>query len=232
MVRRVQRGRVRFHPEPVPVQSLLPPGATPPGPPLEPTIAIVMPAFNEQDAVADSITSLLDRRLPGARSSRSWWSTTAPPTTRCARSSASRPASRRGAGDLLPGEPRQARRDGGGHPRHRRRRSSPSSTPTARSSRDALRRIVRGFADPQVGRDRRSCRRAELARVVDRAHAGGALLRRVSRLQGGRVDLRRGHVLLGLLLRLPPRRDRRRTSSAGSTSASSAAPAPTATTAR
>ena len=30
-----------------------------PGEPLEPTIAIVMPAFNEEDAVADSIRSLL-----------------------------------------------------------------------------------------------------------------------------------------------------------------------------
>ena len=85
--------------------------------------------------------------------------------------------------------------------------------------------IVQGFADERVGAIAGHAEVLELARVLDHAHAGGALLRRVSRLQGGRVDLRRGHVLLGLLLRLPPRGDRCRCSSAGSTSASSAGPA-------
>ena len=61
---------------------------------------------------------------------------------------------------------------------------------------------------PARRRDRRPRRGAERAREPDHAHAGGALLRRLPGLQGGRVDLRRGHVLLGLLLRLPARGDR------------------------
>jgi hyaluronan synthase len=40
------------------------PAPMPSGPPLEPTIAVVMPAFNEQDAVAESITSLLTVDYP------------------------------------------------------------------------------------------------------------------------------------------------------------------------
>ena len=40
------------------------PAPMPPGPPLEPTVAVVMPAFNEQDAVAESITSLLTVDYP------------------------------------------------------------------------------------------------------------------------------------------------------------------------
>ena len=82
--------------------------------------------------------------------------------------------------------------------------------------RDALRVIVQGFAERRVGRDRRSRRSDERARVLDHPHAGGALLRRVSRLQGGRVDLRRGHVLLRLLLRLPARGDHARARATGS----------------
>ena len=95
VVRRLQRRRLRLHPEPVPVQPLLPPGARPAERQLEPTIAIVMPAFNEEDAVADVDPLAAGGRLSGARSSRSSSSTTAPPTARCARSSRWPPASPR-----------------------------------------------------------------------------------------------------------------------------------------
>jgi hyaluronan synthase len=40
------------------------PAPDPPGPPLEPTIAIVMPAFNEEEAVAGSVRSLLTVDYP------------------------------------------------------------------------------------------------------------------------------------------------------------------------
>ena len=43
------------------------PAPNPPGKPLEPTIAVVMPAFNEEDAVAASIRSLLAVDYPRAK---------------------------------------------------------------------------------------------------------------------------------------------------------------------
>ena len=83
------------------------------------------------------------------------------------------------ARDRLPREPRQARRDGGRDPRDRAPRSSRSSTPTACSSPNALRSLVQGFADEKVGAIAGHADVAERARVLDHAHAGGALLRRV-----------------------------------------------------
>ena len=57
---------------------------------LEPTVAVVMPAFNEEDAVADSIAVAARPSTIPARSSRSSSSTTAPRTAPCARSSGRR----------------------------------------------------------------------------------------------------------------------------------------------
>ena len=67
---------------------------------------------------------------------------------------------------------------------------------------------MQGFADPKVGA---ICGHADVANVdeswLTRMQVG-ALLRRVPRREGGRVSLRLRHLLLGLLLRLPPRGDR------------------------
>ena len=91
-----------------------------------------------------------DRRLSPREARDRGRRTTAPPTARCARSSRWRTGNRVGARDRLPGEPRQAGRDGGRHPRHS---AAVVAFVDSDSSleRDALRKIVRGFADPQVG---------------------------------------------------------------------------------
>ena len=180
---------------------------------LEPTIAVVMPAFNEEDAVADSIGSLLTVDYPPEKLEIVVIDDGSTDDTL-------REIERVAAGS---GSVRVI-----SFPENRGKRAAMAAGIRATSAaivafvdsdssleRDALRRIVRGFAEPEGGRDRRSCRGAELARVVDRAHAGGAVLRRVPRLQGGGVDLRRGHVLLGLLLRLPPRGHRPRARALG-----------------
>ena len=89
-------------------------------------------------------------------------------------------------------------------------RSSPSSTPTARSSATRCRVIVAASRTPKVG---------AIAGHAEVQNARESWITRMqavryfvafSVLQGGRVDLRRGHVLLGLLLRLPARGDRPR----------------------
>ena len=126
-----------YHPAPDPEQ------------PLEPTIAVVMPAFNEEDAVADSIRSLLAVGL-SAREARDRGRERRLHRRHAARDLVGRGRQSGGARDLLPREPRQARRDGGGHPRH------PAAVVAFVDSdssleRDALRKIVRGFADPKVG---------------------------------------------------------------------------------
>ena len=63
VLRRLQHRRLRLHPEPLRVQ----PRSTGSHPDagLEPSVAIVMPAFNEEQAIANSVRSLLARRLSG-----------------------------------------------------------------------------------------------------------------------------------------------------------------------
>ena len=105
----------------------------------------------------------------------------------------------------LPLESRQACRDGRGHPalarRHLRvrrlRLGARAGCP--RSSRGRLRR-------PARRRRRRPRGRPEQDRELAQPHAAGALLRRVPRDQGLGVDLRRRHLRLGLLLRVPAHR--------------------------
>ena len=108
------------------------------------------------------------------------------------------------ARDPLLAQPRQARRDGRGHPRDRRAdrllRRLRLDARARRAARDhqALPR------QPRRGRD--GPRRRPEPRL-QRAHAAaaGALLRGLPRDQGLRVDLRRRDLRLGLLLGLPPR---------------------------
>ena len=71
----------------------------------------------------------------------------------------------------------------------------------------ALRKLVQPLARPAGGRGLRARRRAERARDVADADAGRSLFRRVPRGQGGGVGVQHGHLLLGLLLGLPARGD-------------------------
>ncbi len=174
--------------------------------PLEPTVAVVMPAFNEEDAVAMSIRSLLAVDYPAQKmeivvvNDGSTDNTSAEIRAVAAVNPIVRviefPENRGKRAAMAAGI--------------RATRAAVIAFVDSDSSleRDALRRIVRGFADPARGGDRRPRRCAELARDVDHAHAGRAVLRRVQGVQGGRVDLRRRHVLLRMLLGLPPRGDR------------------------
>ena len=230
VLRRLQRRRLRLHPEPLRCSASSTTRRRTRPSRWSRAIAIVMPAFNEEDAVADSIRSLLAVDYPAEKLEIvvvNDGSTDG--TLREIHSVADgRPGRAR---DRLPGEPRQARRDGGRHPGHARGgdrvRRLRQLARARRAAPDRAR--LRG---PARGGDRRPRRGAELARDLDHAHAGGALLRRFQGLQGGRVDLRRGHVLLRAASRPTGARRSPRSWSAGRTSASSAGPRPTATTAR
>ena len=118
-------------------------------------------------------------RLPARTSSRWWSSTTARPTPRSPRSAPWPPSQPARARDRLPREPRQARRDGGRHQRDQRRGRRVRRLRLGRSSPDALRSLVQGFADPRVGAIAGHADVLNVARDLDHAHAGGALLRRV-----------------------------------------------------
>ncbi len=172
---------------------------------IQPSVAIVMPAFNEEAAIVNSVRSLLAVNYPqellelvvvndGSTDG----------TSRGDRLGGSGRAA--GARDRVPREPRQARRDGGRDPRDQRRgrrvrRLRQRARPKGRSQPGA------GLRRGEGGSDRRPRRRPELPRVLDRAYAGGALLRRLPGVQGGRVGIRRGDLLLGMLLGLPAQRD-------------------------
>ena len=120
----------------LPALALQPLAALPPvrrGPDELPTVAVVIPAMNEQAAIETHARVDLRARLPaapalGVRGRR-----------RLDRRDLGAHGVRRAplpepARHPLLAQPRQARRDGGGHPRDRRARSSASSTPTRRSS--------------------------------------------------------------------------------------------------
>ena len=147
------------------------------------------------------------------------------------RDRARRRRERLGARDLLPGEPRQAGRDGGRHPRHVGGRSSPSSTPTARSN------ATRCGASCAASRSRRWARSPVTPRCRTRASRGSRACRRCatsSRSASARRRSRSSARSRAARAASPPTAARRspRCSSAGRTSASWVARRPTATTAR
>ena len=173
VVRRLQRRRLRVHPEPVPVQPLLPPGA-----------ASRRAAAGADDRDRDAGLQRGGRgrrldplaaggRLP-AGEARDRGRQRRLHRRHAARDPArSRTASRGRAGDRLPGEPRQARRDGGRHPRDRAPRSIAFVDSDSSLERDALRHDRAGLRRPARGRDRRPRRgaRTRASRWITRMQA-------------------------------------------------------------
>ena len=178
-----------YHPAPDPEQ------------PLEPTVAVVMPAFNEEEAVANSIRSLLAVDYPREK------------LEIVVVNDGSTDGTLREIYSVA--DCNRAVRVIGFRENRGKRAAMAAGIRATRAEVVALRRLrqlarARRLAQDRAGlrrparrRDRGSRRGAERARDPDHADAGGALLRRLPRLQGGGVDLRRGHVLLGLLLRVP-----------------------------
>ncbi len=86
---------------------------------IEPPIAIVMPGFNEEDAIADSLRSLLALSYPPEKLELIAVNDGSTDGTLAEMRRVAAESAREGEGDRLPREPRQARRDGGRNPRQR-----------------------------------------------------------------------------------------------------------------
>ena len=146
---------------------------------LEPRVAIVMPAFNEEAAIAASLRSLLALDYPaGQARDRRVNDGSTDGTLREMRTVAAH-AGGRVAGHRLPREPRQARRDGRRASARPTPRSSRSSTPTACSSPTRCASSSRASPMRRVGA---VCGHADVlnsARHWLTQDAGGPLLRRL-----------------------------------------------------
>ena len=84
---------------------------------IEPPIAIVMPAFNEEEAIAASLHALLALDYPREKLELIAVNDGSTDNTLAEHRARRRGGGGTGAGDRLPREPRQARGDGRGHPR-------------------------------------------------------------------------------------------------------------------
>ena len=199
---------------------------------IEPNVAIVMPAFNEEDAIG---------RFDRARCCQVDYphdkleivaSTTARPTSTLARDARASAAGRAAVRVIAFAENRGKRAAMAAGIRATTAEIVAFVDSDSALEPDALRSLVQGFAEPKVGAICRPCRRAELARVVAHAHAGGALLRRVPRLSRRRS--RSSARSPAARAASPPTAARRSSpcSSGGRTSASSASRRRSATTAR
>ena len=198
---------------------------------IEPHVAIVMPAFNEEAAIAQSLRSLLALDYPAAQAAdrRDQRRLVGRHAARAQHRRRARERPRRG--HRLPREPRQAGRHGGRHPRHRRRdRRLRRLGLGARGGRDA--RARPGLRRGEGRRDLRPRGRAQHPRDLADADAGGPLLRGLQGPEGGRVGLQRRHLLQRAAS--PPTAARRScpTSTGGRSRCSSASSRRSATTAR
>ena len=173
---------------------------------IEPRIAIVMPGFNEEEAIAQSLRSLLALDYPEEKLELVAVNDGSTDTTLAEMQRVAADCEGRVSVINFPREPRQARGDGRRHPRHLRRGDRVRGLRLLGRARRAQ-MLVQPLADPPRGGRLRSRRRAQRARELDHADAGRALLRRLPRREGRGVGLRRGDLLLGLLLGLPPRGD-------------------------
>ena len=171
---------------------------------LRPRVAIVMPAFNEEEAIAASLTSLLDLDY-------------APELLEIVA------VNDGSTDDTLPRMQAVAAGAGGrvrviDLGRNRGKRAAMAAGIRATDAQiiafvdsdsvlepDAMTKLVQGFHDPRRRGDLRARRRPEPPRHVADEDAGRPLLRRVQGQQGRGVAVQRGDVLLGLLLGLPPR---------------------------
>ena len=177
VLRRLRAARLGLHRQRASLISLFYRPGKPAG--LEPHVAIVMPAFNEEDGDRALAALAARARLPGGQA-RDRRRQRRLDRRHAARDQARSPRSARPrARDRLPREPRQARGDGRRHPRDRRRDRRLRRLRLGRSSRTRCASSCRASPSRRVGR---VCGHADVLNVArDLAHAdaGGALLRRL-----------------------------------------------------